>query len=137
MGLAALTPLILVNPTILEAVLPRLIEVEPKVTELYTNLALAMLPASMVFVTVPVSVVYTPFVTLVALPLKLAVIVPAAKLPLLSRDTMAEAVLELVAVVALLLTLPEVLIQASLVSTIAADVAISAFTILVDRFNLL
>ena len=72
-----------------------------------------------------------------ALPVKAAVIVPALKLPLASRDTIAETVLSFVAVVALLDTLPDVLIVASLVSTIAADVEISAFTILVARFNLL
>ncbi len=66
---------------------------------------------------------------LLARPVTLAVIVPAVKFPLASRATMAEAVLAFVAVVAELLTFPAVAIVASLVSTIAADVLMSAFTI--------
>ena len=65
----------------------------------------------------------------VTLPLKLAVIVPAAKLPEASRATIALVVLATVAVVALLLTLPALLIVASLLSAIVALVAISASTI--------
>jgi hypothetical protein len=57
------------------------------------------------------------------------VIVPAVKLPLSSRATIADAVFASVAVVAELLTLPEVAIVANLVSAIAADVLMSALTI--------
>jgi hypothetical protein len=53
-----------------------------------------------------------------AFPLKLAVIVPAEKLPLASRATIALAVLELVAVVAELDTLPAVEIVSNFVSGI-------------------
>jgi hypothetical protein len=62
------------------------------------------------------------------LPVKSAVIVPAVKLPLASRATIAEAVLVSVAVVALLLTLDAVEIVASLVSAMAADALMSAST---------
>ena len=62
-------------------------------------------------------------------PVKFAVIVPALKFPLASRATMAELVFTEVAVVAELLTFPGVAIVANLVSTIAAVVAMSAFTI--------
>src|SRR5574343_206240 len=65
------------------------------------------------------SVVYTPLVTVAALPFKVAVMVPAAKSPFASRATIAEAVLASVAVVAELLTFPEVAIVASFVSAIA------------------
>ena len=58
-----------------------------------------------------------------------AVMVPAEKFPLESRDTMALAVLALVAVVAELLTFPAVAMVASLVSAIAADASMSALTI--------
>jgi hypothetical protein len=68
-------------------------------------------------------------VALLARPVKLAVIVPALKLPLPSRATIADAVLSAVAVVAELLTLPAVAIVANLVSAIAADEFISALTI--------
>jgi len=68
-------------------------------------------------------------VAVVALPLKLAVIVPAEKFPEESRATIAFAVLALVAVVAELATLPTVEIVANLVSTIAAAGSTSAFTI--------
>ena len=54
-------------------------------------------------------------VAVLALPVSAAVMVPAEKLPLPSRATMADAVLVLAAVVALLLTLPAVLIVASIV----------------------
>jgi hypothetical protein len=64
-------------------------------------------------------------VTFDAVPVKLAVIVPAVKLPLASRATIADAVLALVAVVALLLTLPAVEMVASLVSAIAAEALMS------------
>ncbi len=64
-----------------------------------------------------------------AKPVKLAVMVPAAKLPLASRATIAEAVFASVAVVAELLTFPEVEMVANFVSTIAADALMSAFTI--------
>ena len=53
-----------------------------------------------------------------ALPIKSAVIVPAEKSPLASRETIEFAVLELVAVVALLLTFPAVVIVESFVSEI-------------------
>ena len=59
----------------------------------------------------------------------LRVIIPAAKLPVPSRNTIVLGVLALVAVVAELATLPVVLIVANLVSTIAADADTSAFTI--------
>jgi chromate transport protein ChrA len=65
----------------------------------------------------------------VALPLKFAVIVLAAKSPDASRDTMVFAVFTLVAVVAEFATFPALLIVASLVSTIAADGDTSAFII--------
>ena len=67
-------------------------------------------------------------VALVAFPSSDPVIDPAEKLPDASRDTMALAVLLLVAVVALLDTFPAVDIVASLVSTIPAVALISAFT---------
>lgn len=67
-------------------------------------------------------------VAVVALPDSAAVIVPAVKLPEPSRATIALAVFALVAVVALLLTLPAVLMVASLVSAIAADALMSALT---------
>ena len=57
-------------------------------------------------------------VALDALPLNVAVIVPALKLPLASRATIAETVFALVAVVAELLTLPAVLIVDNLSSVI-------------------
>jgi hypothetical protein len=63
------------------------------------------------------------------LPVRLAVIVPALKLPDASRATIADAVEALAAVVAELLTLSAVLIVASLVSAILAAVLISALTI--------
>ena len=62
------------------------------------------------------------------LPLTLAVIVAAEKLPLPSRATMALGVFVLAAVVAELETLPGVAMVASLVSTMAAPAAISALT---------
>lgn len=65
----------------------------------------------------------------VAFPFKLAVIVAAEKLPEASRDTIAFARLALFAVVAELVTLPAVVIVASLESLIAADELISAFVI--------
>ncbi len=66
---------------------------------------------------------------LLASPVKFAVIVPAVKSPFASRATMADAVLALVAVVAELLTFPEVAMVANLESAMAADALISAFTI--------
>jgi hypothetical protein len=68
-------------------------------------------------------------VAVVALPLKLAVIVPAEKLPDESRATMSFAVFALVAVVAEFATLPAVLMVANLLSAIAAAGSISALTI--------
>src|SRR5207244_6355333 len=68
-------------------------------------------------------------VAVVAFPHKLAVMVPAEKLPDASRATMALAVFALVAVVAELATLPAVEIVANLVSAIAAAESISALTI--------
>jgi len=64
-----------------------------------------------------------------ALPDKLAIIVPAEKLPEASRATIVFGVLRLVAVVAELATLPAVVMVANLVSTIAAAGSTSAFTI--------
>ena len=61
-------------------------------------------------------------------PVKLAVMVPALKLPEASRATIALAVLASVAVVAELATLPAVLIVANLLSVIPAPEAISALT---------
>ena len=55
-----------------------------------------------------------------AAPMRLAITVPAEKLPDASRATIAFATLVLVAVVAELATLPAVLIVANFVSTIAA-----------------
>jgi hypothetical protein len=68
-------------------------------------------------------------VTVDALPVKEAVIVPALKFPDASRATMADAVFAFVAVVAELLTFKAVEIVASFVSTIAADALMSALTI--------
>ena len=62
------------------------------------------------------------------LPVRSAVIVPAVKLPLASRATIAEAVLAAVAVVAVFDTLPAVEIVASFVSTIPAAALMSAST---------
>ena len=53
-----------------------------------------------------------------ALPIKSAVIVPAEKSPLASLETIEFGVLELVAVVALLATFPDVVIGSKLVSAI-------------------
>ena len=64
-----------------------------------------------------------------AFPLKLAVIVPAEKLPFVSRETMELIVLVEAAVVAEFDTFPNVAIVASLVSTIAAAELMSALTI--------
>ena len=64
-----------------------------------------------------------------AAPVNAAVIVPAVKLPLASRATIADAVLALVAVVALLLTLPAVEMVLSLASAMAAEALISSLTI--------
>jgi hypothetical protein len=68
-------------------------------------------------------------VTVDALPVKEAVIVPALKSPDASRATIALAVFADVAVVAELLTFKAVEIVASFVSTIAADALMSALTI--------
>jgi len=68
-------------------------------------------------------------VAVVAFPDKFAVMVPAAKLPELSRSTIVLGVLVLVAVVAEFATLPAVEIVANLVSTIAAAGSMSALTI--------
>lgn len=64
-----------------------------------------------------------------ASPVKLAIIVPAEKLPELSRLTIALAVLALVAVVAELATNPEALKVANLELLIAAELEMSASTI--------
>ena len=74
---------------------PNAIAVPFTVTVLLDNLLLAIEPANIVFVTVAVSVLYIPLVTVPALPdtvpvtfpVKLAVIILAAKLPELSRLT--------------------------------------------------
>ena len=66
---------------------------------------------------------------MLALPVRDAVTVPAAKSPEASRATIAEAVFASVAVVAELETLPTVEIVASFVSTIAAEALMSALTI--------
>ena len=76
-------------------------------------------------------------VTVDALPANVAVIVPAAKFPLLSRATMVETVPELVAVVALLLTFPAVAMVASFVSTMAAEALMSALTMVPSRIIVL
>ena len=68
-------------------------------------------------------------VTVDALPVKAAVMVPAVKSPLASLTTIADGVFALAAVVALLLTLPAVAMVASLVSTIAAEAFMSASSI--------
>jgi hypothetical protein len=67
-------------------------------------------------------------VAVAALPVRAAVIVPAVKLPLASRATIADAVFAEVAVVALFETFNAVEIVASLVSAIAADALMSAST---------
>ena len=71
---------------------PRLLPNATPEMVLLANLALAILPANMVLVTVPVSVVYTPLVTVLALPDNVAVIVPALKLPEASLATTLDAV---------------------------------------------
>ena len=76
------------------------------------NLAFARVPA-LIFVALK-DVIEEPF------PEKVAVIVPALKLPLASLATIASAVFELVAVVALLETFPAVLMVANFVSDILA-----------------
>jgi len=87
-------------------------------------------PVKLVLVVAVVAVV-----AVAALPFNAAVIIPAAKLPDASRDTIAFAVLLLVAVVAELATFPAVLIVASLVSRIPADELISESIINeLDRF---
>src|SRR5579863_10017000 len=68
-------------------------------------------------------------VAVAALPFKLAVMVPAEKLPDASRNTIVLGLLLLVAVVAEFATLPAVEIVANFVSTIPAAGAISASTI--------
>ena len=68
-------------------------------------------------------------VAVVANPVKFAVMVPAVKSPLISRATMADAVLASVAVVAELSTFPAVVIVANFVSAIAAEALRSASTI--------
>ena len=68
-------------------------------------------------------------VAVLALPVNAAVTVPALKLPLASRATIALAVFVDTAVVAELLTFKAVAIVANLVSTIPADAFISALTI--------
>lgn len=65
----------------------------------------------------------------VAFPLREAVMVPAEKLPEASLVTIADGVLDDVAEVAEFETFPVVVIVASFVSTIAADVETSAFVI--------
>jgi hypothetical protein len=70
-----------------------------------------------------------------ALPVRLAVIVPALKLPDASRATIADAVFAELAVVAELLTFEAVEIVASFVSTMAALALMSAFTMLVPRLS--
>lgn len=67
------------------------------------------------------------FDALVAVPVRLAVIVPAEKLPEASRATIADAVFALAAVVAEFETLPAVEMVASFVSTIAAAELMSTF----------
>src|SRR6266852_5015574 len=88
---------------------------------------LAAEPAGIINVPVIVSPALSTFND--AAPVKLAVIVPAEKLPDPSRDTMAFAVFALVAVVAELATFPAVLIVASFVSTIPAAGSTSALII--------
>jgi len=92
-----------------------------------TNDGNAVVPAGNCNVPVMVSPAFNTLAD--AAPVKLAVMVPAEKLPELSRATIALAVLLLVAVVAEFATLPAVLIVANLVSTIAADGDTSALTI--------
>ena len=72
---------------------------------------------------------FVAIVAVVALPLKLAVIVPALKFPDASRATIAFAVFPLVAEVAEFKTLPDVAIVANFVSAIAAVGDTSALTI--------
>ena len=75
--------------------------------------------------------------TFVAVPDKVPLIVFAEKFPLPSLATIAFPVFKEVAVVAVLLTLPELVIVANLVSDIAVDGLISAFVILPVKANLL
>ena len=65
----------------------------------------------------------------VTLPMRAAVMVPAEKLPLVSRRTIVLGVFVFVAVVAEFATLPAVEMVASLLSVIAAEFEISALTI--------
>ena len=83
------------NPRLVLAVAAEVAPVPP--------FAMATLPVTLVALVAFVAVVAD-----VALPLKLAVIVPAEKFPLPSLETIAFGVLESVAVVALLLTFPAV-----------------------------
>ena len=75
--------------------------------------------------------------TFVAVPDKVPLIVFAEKFPLPSLATIVFVEVAEVAEVAKLLTLPELVIVANLVSDIAADVLISAFVILLVKANLL
>ena len=64
------------SPEIVAEVLPNDIVVDPNVILLLDNLLLAILPANIVLVTVPVSVIYTPLVTVPELPVTLPVTLP-------------------------------------------------------------
>jgi hypothetical protein len=131
-GVATAPDAALYMPAVATVWLPKsgLIFVPAMAAEAFTS-ALTITPAAIEValpteVTSPVRLALV--VTFDAVPVKLAVMVPAVKLPLPSRATMALAVFALVAVVAELLTLPAVAIVASLVSTMAAEAFMSALT---------
>jgi hypothetical protein len=63
-----IAPLSIVTPLIALTVDPSACAVEPKVIDELVSFAFAIEPANIVLVTLPVSVVYTPFVTVPALP---------------------------------------------------------------------
>ncbi len=115
------------NPVVLNDKLPAFVDKPVVVLPVNANDGNAVVPAGNCNAPVIVSPDLRTFNE--AAPVKLALIVPAEKLPEPSRATIALAVFALVAVVAELATLPAVLMVASLVSTIAADGSISAFTI--------
>jgi hypothetical protein len=98
-----------------------------KVNEPTFELTVASVVALPDEVTSPVKLAFV--VTVDALPVKEAVIVPALKFPDASRATIALAVFADVAVVAELLTFDAVEIVASLVSTIPAEALMSSLTI--------
>jgi hypothetical protein len=114
------------TPAVLNDSAPALADKPVVVLPVNTNDGNAVVPAGSCNVPVIVSPALSTFND--AAPVKLAVIVPAEKLPDESRATIAFAVLRLVAVVAEFATLPALEIVASFESVIAALGSISALT---------